>query len=719
MKHSEVFGEALWIGVGDEEVFPVIRDVIEFHEGEQAVIHILGLASFVLFINGRRVHEECFLPLNSEFEERNHPAGEVLSHRAYVEQFDITSFLREGKNVIAVMLGNGWYNDRLYTYSPFAHPYGNKKVCWKITFSANGTIREAVSGLEAKWTPSFVTANLLGTGEDHSYENFDFAVFEAPDYEGLYTVIEEKPVDTEYYFTDCPRDCVKAHVVPKIIFSDETGKLYDIGKNASVIPVVRGKGDVKIIAGEALFAGKLDMAYTHGQHFHIRFGDTEVTDTMLFTWLGCRYLWVEGDATVDRVDIVYADVDVISDFNCSNETLNWLYHAYVNTQLTNYHYGEPLDCPQAERRGYTGDGQLVCRAAMYTIDAKKLYDKWIEDIADGQDTVSGNIQYTAPYVNSGGGPGGWGCAIVQVPYQYWKFYGDDSKISLHYDKMLRFFDYLEANSEYDLVTSASGKGRWCLGEWGTPSFVEIPAPFVNNYFFIKSLEQVVEIAAYLGKTDDIPLLKKRLTDRRRATKAAYFNTWDSRFFGSKQAANAFGLEMGLGDEVTEQANTEYYTELGALDTGIFGADVLIRHLFETGQGELAVSLLTADAPRGYGEWKKRGLTTLPEAWIGGRSLNHPMFGAVVSNLFEYVLGISQATGSVAFEETVIAPLEIAGLDYAEGYTTTPYGKIAVSYVTESGRKYFTVQIPEGIKATFRMKNMERELTSGINTFSVE
>lgn len=76
-------------------------------------------------------------------------------------------------------------------------------------------------------------------------------------------------------------------------------------------------------------------------------------------------------------------------------------------------------------------------------------------------------------------------------------------------------------------------------------------------------------------------------------------------------------------------------------------------------------------------------------------------------------------GSTAFQKTVIAPLEIAGLDYAEGYTTTPYGKIAVSYVSENGQKHFTIQIPEGIEAVFKMKNVERKLTVGINKFSVE
>lgn len=723
MTQEEIFGKGIWIGNGDDNTFPIIRDVFEYFEGETAEINILGFASFVLFINGERVHDEWFLPLNSEFEPRNQPEGEVLGHRAYVEKFDITKFLKPGRNVIAVMLGNGWYNERLYTYMSSRYPYGRKKVCWKISFSRGAFTREAVSSPNAVWVPSYVTENLLATGEAHRYDGFDFTVFTDLDYSGASPVIAEKAPETEYLFTDCPRDRVAETVKPRLIGTNAS-RIYDIGRNTSAVPVIKGCGKVTVRVGEALKDGKLDPDYIHGQHFDMDFGSEIRTASMLFTWLAFRYIEIEGDGEIEEVKIIYADVPVNSSFTCNNETLNWLYKAYINTQSSNMHYGMPSDCPQVERRGYTGDGQLACRAAMYAFDAKSFYGKWIEDIADGQDRLSGNIQYTAPYVPSGGGPGGWGCAIVQLPYQYWKFFGDDSKIIKHYDKMLRYFDYLEDNSEYDLITSAKaapnrwGDDRWCLGDWCTPGPVELPAPFVNNYFYIKSLYQVLEIAEYLGKTDDIPILKSRIEARKKATTAAYFNTWDSRFFGARQGANAFALDIGLGNPTTEQKNTVHYEQLGCLDTGIFGTDVVIRHLFETNQGDLAVKLLCAESPRGVGEWKKRGLTTTPEYWVAGRSLSHPMFGAVVSNLFEYILGIRQAKDSSGFKNTIIAPSDTESITSAGGHITTPYGKISVEFETLDNKRSFTVEIPDGISAVFRFKDTEIGLKYGTNKISV-
>ena len=36
------------------------------------------------------------------------------------------------------------------------------------------------------------------------------------------------------------------------------------------------------------------------------------------------------------------------------------------------HCGIPSDCPHVERRGYTGDGQLTCNAAMIQLDGAEV-----------------------------------------------------------------------------------------------------------------------------------------------------------------------------------------------------------------------------------------------------------------------------------------------------------------------------------------------------------
>ena len=718
MKHSEVFKGAKWIGTANEDICPVIRGKFQYNAGETAKITILGLASFILYINGKRVHNEYFLPLNSEFENRNHPVDEKLRHRAYPEQFDITKFLNDGENVIAVMLGNGWYND-VRTSNGDRKPYGRKKVCWAIEFSDGENTREYLSDTNCRWLPSYVTECILCEGETHDYTEFDYACLTTDfDDSALPHVVEEKPLDTEYYFTDCPRDTIIKKVKPIALSRGDNYIVYDVGENTTGTPVINGCGDVKVTFSEGKKDGDIDRDFVFNQHLNIAFGEKKGTAELTFTWGAFRYMRVEGNAEVLCVNVIHSDVNVTSSFECSNETLNWLYRAYVNTQRTNMHEGIPSDCPQAERRGYTGDGQVTSRACMLTLDAYKFYDKWIEDIADGQDEVTGHVQYTAPYVNSGGGPGGWSCAIVQLPYQFWKFYGDDSKIKKHYSKMLKYFDFLEEHSEMGLVTSSKG-GEWCLGEWAAPDYnVILSAPFVNNYFYIKSMLQVIEIAKHLGHDEDIPVLERRIEERKKAITTAYFNKFEHKFFGNHQAAGAFALELGLGDEKTADGLVEYYEKIGTFDTGIFGTDILIRQLFNMGEHELAFKILTAEEPIGIGRWYKSGLTTIPEYWTPGRSLNHPMFGAVTACLFENILGIKQTQTSCGYDDVIFAPAVIKELEFARGHITTVKGDISVEYKKEGDSVLFTVKIPANVKATLVYNDKTHVLSEGINNIVI-
>jgi alpha-L-rhamnosidase len=377
------------------------------------------------------------------------------------------------------------------------------------------------------------------------------------------------------------------------------------------------------------------------------------------------------------------------------------------------HAGIPSDCPHIERRGYTGDGQLICHAAMDILDARAFYHKWIADIGDCQDTLTGHVQYTAPYTRCGGGPGGWGCAIVEVPWQYYLHYGDIEPAARLYPQMLRYFDFLEEHSDGKLVTSDKA-GQWCLGDWCTPIQVALPAPFVNNYFYIRSLQRTVEIARLTGHEEDIPMLEKRIAERRAAVKAAYFNTWDSNFIGGLQGANAFALDMGVGDETTFANMVKYYTADGCYDTGIFGTEIVTRVLFERGAGDLAATLMTARTGNSYAGMRDAGATTLWEYWPAGnhiRSLNHPMFGAVAACLFDWLLGMQ---GTPVYTALRLAPVLPACLNFARGKRVLPTGEVAVAWEKKDGEAVFTVTVPEGVPAVLVFGGKEYPLTAGEN-----
>ncbi|MGM9625784.1 MAG: family 78 glycoside hydrolase catalytic domain [Eubacteriales bacterium] len=735
MKQQEVFGEAKWVCAGaytdstrvlnrnGTPHFPVLRShfsVCGIKSVKKATLRVIGLGFFHCYVNGTEVTEDQFLPLSTDYEERkNWPTEERLTgHRIYVPEYDVRALLTEGENVLAVHFGGGWY-----TYE--AEKYGDPKAIFALHIENENGSFDICSDENAKIGSSFVKTYWLTDSENQDYTEEDTRIFDA-DYDdsAWKNALAAEPLETEYLFSDCPADRVARELPVTLLAENENGKHYDCGCNMSGYPVLKlhaKKGETITVrfAEERNADGTPNMNYHFGQTFTVKSDGTERIVKPRFTWFAFRYFTVHGDAEVICVQNVHTDLTINSDFTSDHETLNWIYQAYLNTQLSNMHAGIPSDCPHIERRGYTGDGQLACHAAMTALDARKFYKKWIEDISDCQDIYTGHVQYTAPYTKCGGGPGGWGCAIAEVPYQYYKHYGDAEPMKALYPQMLRYFDYLEAHSAHDLVESDK-KGEWCLGDWCAPIQVILPAAFVNNYFYIKSMQRVIEIGRIIGRETEIPMLNERIRVRREAVKAAYYNTWDGNFIGCMQGANAIAIDMGLGDQRTYDNLVSYYRQLGRYDTGIFGTDIVTRVLFEHGDGQLAAQLMMSQDPISFDGMRRAGATTIWENWphaTWDRSHNHPMFGAVAAYLFDYLAGIREEDGKAGYQDVIIAPVMAEGLNRISAKRTVPAGTITVAYEKKEGTVDFVITVPENLHAVFRFGDRETVLKQGENRFS--
>ena len=714
MRQEEIFGKALWISLEDAvEKRIVVKSSFIVNKPQKVKIRALGLGIFHAYINGVRVSEDLFMPLSTDFEKKeNRPLGEVLNHRIYVPEYDITDMLRDGENELTIHFGGGWYTYDWKVRRPEVHDtkYGDAKVIYRIFGEDSTGALEYVSSENDLVSESFVTEYFWCNYEILETQDFTFA----GDFVRAKAV---KPLDTEYLFTDCPPDRICRYITPRKLLQNEKYTLFDIGENLTFLPEVKlfgKKGErVTLRFYEEIGEDKAPLEeHSYGQCFNLICDGTERITLPLFNWYSARYITVEGECELLRVGVVHTDVRIVSAFDSDSELLNWLNRAYVNTQLSNMHSGIPSDCPHIERRGYTGDGQLTCHAAMTVFDCKEFYRKWICDIADCQDRLTGHIQYTAPYLYSGGGPGGWGCAIVEVPYVFWKHYGDTKVLNDNYDGMLRYFDYLEAHSENALVVSDQ-KGKWCLGDWCTCESVVLPAPFVNNYFYVKSIDRVIEISRAIGREDKIPLLEKRRAERTDAMTRSYYNSWDGNFLGGVQGANAFAVDIGIGDVRTYQNLVKRYKKLGYFDTGIFGTDLVIRVMLERGDAQSAFELITSCSDTSFYGMMKRGATTLWEYFpnsLEDRSHNHPMFGAVAAYLYEYFLGIRQKEGSVGYRNLVISPVIVDGINRLSG---SAHGT-KVSYVKEGESLKYEIEIPEGVTAELVLGTTRKILRKGLN-----
>ncbi len=624
---------------------------------QRARLEICGLGYFLFYINGKRISDQELMPAMTDYAsmlgcETTYPVWEERSaHRCRYLSFDLLPYLKAGENVLAVRLGNGWYH-QTERIAEGKFVFGLPKLWFELTLTdADGRQEWIESDRQTLWHPGGLLKNNLFLGEVRDlrkepegwqYPDADLSGWKpAQPVHAPETLLEEQT---------CPPDRVIRKLYPILIGEYDGRKIYDCRENIAgrvVLSCLGKKGEcITVRHAEELAAdGTLDFESAGGsdqlQQDHYICDGRIQTLHPLFCWHGFRYFETEGSCEVLWAEVIHTDVAVTSSFSCSDPVLNWLYEAYIRTQLDNYHGCIPSDCPHRERLGYTGDGQLTAETAMLLLDAKELYRKWYQDILDSQGAETGHIPHTAPFLGGGGGPGGWGCAVYQVPLAWAKIYGDDSLLVQGYDAILRWFDYMDAHSEKGLVVREE-EGGWCLGDWCFPASEEkeqLPEAFINTFYYLHGLQEMMQISEKMN--NKLPIrFAEREKNVKNAFLDAYFDPETGDFCEGRAAGNAYGLALGLGDERTKKHLVEKYEALGRFDTGIFGTSMLLEQLFSIGAGDLAVRLLTNDSEAAsFAHMKRNGATTLWERWDGRESHNHPMFGACVRLLFTQILGI--------------------------------------------------------------------------------
>lgn len=624
---------------------------------QSARLEICGLGYFLFYINGKRISDQELMPAMTDYAsvlgcETTYPVWEERSaHRCRYLSFDLLPYLKAGENVLAVRLGNGWYH-QTERIAEGKFIFGLPKLWFELTLTdADGRQEWIESDRQTLWHPGGLLKNNLFLGEVRDLrkepEGWQYPGADLPGWKPAQPVHAPETLLEEQ---TCPPDRVIRKLYPILIGEYDGRKIYDCRENIAgrvVLSCLGKKGEcITVRHAEELAAdGTLDFESAGGsdqlQQDHYICDGRIQTLHPLFCWHGFRYFETEGSCEVLCAEVIHTDVAVTSSFSCSDPVLNWLYEVYIRTQLDNYHGCIPSDCPHRERLGYTGDGQLTAETAMLLLDAKELYRKWYQDILDSQGKETGHIPHTAPFLGGGGGPGGWGCAVYQVPLAWAKIYGDDSLLVQGYDAILRWFDYMDAHSEKGLVVREE-EGGWCLGDWCFPASEEkeqLPEAFINTFYYLHGLQEMMQILEKMNIK--LPIrFAEREKNVKNAFLDAYFDPETGDFCEGRAAGNAYGLALGLGDERTKKHLVEKYEALGRFDTGIFGTSMLLEQLFSIGAGDLAVRLLTNDSEAAsFAHMKRNGATTLWERWDGRESHNHPMFGACVRLLFTQILGI--------------------------------------------------------------------------------
>ena len=715
--------QAVWIGASERCENPIICRTFEWNGLDQAELLITGLGKFCVKVNGQAVTKDLFLPVLTDFEPRrtgrfSYPLHDETTHRVYYYQYDITACLQKGSNSLEISLGNGWYRqeeriaegnmsfgDRLKT--AYCIKMGERTIC---------------SDGSETWTAGTVVYNQLFIGEVH----------DRTAQPGEARAVEILPVrDTVLSPAMGTPDREIRTLQPRKLGEADGRIIFDAGENIS--GYVRVTTDsprgscVTLRFAEALREdGSLNFISAGGAYTCASGRAQIMTDVFVssgkpetfqpcFGWHAFRYFEVEGQVQSLEVVVVHSACAQTSGFDSSSEGLNFLYDAFIRTQLNNMHESLPSDCPHRERLGYTGDGQICCRSGMTLLDSREFYRKWIRDILDCQCRKTGHVQHTAPLMGGGGGPGGWGCAIVIVPWQYYCCYGEREMLEQCYEPMCRWMDYLKTRMENGLLTSEE-PGGWCLGDWASMDKMEIPEPYVNTCYYVSCLRILEKIAQILGKTEDIPSFRQLENESTGALQKT-FRDADGHYCGGRQGADAYAVKLGLaGPELAEELAADYDRRL-CFDTGFLGTSMLMDSLFATGHAETALHLLESEKTGTLLHLKRLGATTIWESMVNADwSYDHPMFGGFTHHLLTSILGLDQAEDSAGYETITIRPQLPEKLQWARGWITTVRGRLGLSFVRKEGGIAFRVTVPEQAEASFCFGGVERVLNAGEHTF---
>ncbi len=726
--------EAKWIGASEDPApestatLPAPHFRKAFRVGktvQKATAYVSGLGFYELSINGRKIGDQVLAPAVTNYDRR--PLKKLLydyddqsTQRVLYNSFDVSREVVQGANCVGILLGNGWYNQRDRTVEGnLWYDVPRLILQLEITYT-DGSVQKLVSDGSWKTNTGPLLHDGIFSGERYD-ARLDLGGWQKADYDdgGWKAALLVRPPTGRLEAQTAPFDKVMRTLSPVLQERKGTTSKYRLAETVSGWASIRVRGKagsqvkLRYVSEEGEDYGQTDTYILKG-------GGVESWKPR-FTWHTFRDLEVTAsDASVKVESVLVEDVHTavagVGTFECSNPLFNRIHEAYLRTQRANFHGSISSDCPHRERLGYTGDGQVAMESALDTFDLFQFYRKWIDDIDGARNKKTGFVPHTAPFGGGGGGPA-WGSAYVIMPWLYYRRYGDASLLRKHYEGMKQWVSYLQTRTDGKGLVIREEPNGWCLGDWGTPTEVQIPEPLVNTAYFYHVVDILSKVAGVLSEKNDRDRYVTLGEKIKRDFNAAYYDDAKHRYWEGRQGADAFALAFGLvpkeryalvfGSLLDELKRLHYH-----FDTGILGTPLLANVLAQNDRDDVVFDLMSQKDAPGFGYLLDDRNSTLWEFWDGGGSHCHPMFGSVVSWFYGSLAGIRTDPDSAGMQRFLIEPKTVRGIDYCKASYQSLYGTIRSEWKRlESGRYRFTIEVPPNASATFVLPDGKGAVTS--------
>ncbi len=712
-----------------------------------ATLTITGLGYYKAFINGKEITKGFLAPYRSN-----------IDHYIYCDKYDLTDILKNGKNTLGIILGNGLRN----AWGGFIWDFdkavfrGAPITAFSLELSySDGAKETIISDSQTKIAPSPILYDDLHTGEmfDARLQIPDWA---SPDYEDgnwSFAIKAEAPRG-EIKICEAEPITVAREIKPVKIFKADNMYIYDFGINSSGVCrlKINGEDGQEIILQyfEELKDGKPVIS-------NLRFRDCDTVQedryickggeigeyTPSFTYHGFRYVAVSGiteaQATEDLLTYLemYSNIAKAGEFSCSDETVNKIQEATVRSDYSNFWYF-PTDCPQREKNGWTGDASLSAEQMLYNMKPEKSFKEWLRNIYKAM-SDKGEIPGIIPTADWGylkgnsiyNGPA-WDGVIVNLPYYMYIYRGDTEVLKELSIPLMRYLNYLFSKLN-EKGTIAIGLGDWCQvrepgNEWGFPSVSREVTDTITVFDIANKAAFIFDV---LGQAEQKQFAEMLALKVRKAFRDNLIDKATLTVEGETQSGQAMALYYGMFEDDEKSAAFERLLEFirrrdGHFHGGVLGGRVIYRLLAENGEAELAYNMITRPDFPSYGNWIARGATTLweefcPESGEGDlvriSSRNHHFWGDVSAWFYKYLAGINVNPKKQDANNINIEPVFIEKLNYVKASYTAKDGTVAVDWKRENdtivinteltGKVYGKIILPNGF--AFEDNSREKEL----------
>ncbi|MGN0493528.1 MAG: family 78 glycoside hydrolase catalytic domain, partial [Acutalibacteraceae bacterium] len=623
---------------------------------------LIGAVGFYkLFINGKDITKGELAPYISNTDDI-----------VYYDSYDVSDYINEGENVVAVLLGNGLQNN------PGGAAWEFDKAPWrsapKFAFrlsmtDADGILTELESDESFKVCDSPILFDDYRCGEYYD-ARLEIGDFHSPDFDdsSFKSAIKVSSPSGEKRLCTAAPVRFYEELKPINVSRHLDGWLYDFGENnAGVCRISINAQAGQIITlyyGEWLDNGifsRDNIRFWHQTDLQREFVQKSEyickegvqTHTPSFIYNGFRYVYIVGiteeQATEDL--LTYLKMSSLKEsagkFTCSDEIINKIQEITLRSDISNFIYF-PTDCPHREKNGWTADASLSAEQMLFNLYPEKCYKEWMRNIykaLNDKGQLPGIVPTSGWGYHWGNGPA-WDNVIVNLPYYTYVYRGDREILEELSMPLMRYLNYLLSRlDEKGLI--AIGLGDWCPPgvkehEFETPLVVTdtiltydiaIKAAFVYEVLKQESQRQFALALAQRVKT----AFREKLLDKESGAVKGNTQTGQAMaiFYGmltEEEKPKAFELLLKYIDEAD-----------GHFNTGVLGGRVIYRVLAENGEVDLAYNMIVRPDYPSYGNWVKRGATTLWEAFHPENgpvlSLNHHFWGDVSAWFYTYLAGM--------------------------------------------------------------------------------